>query len=131
MIKNELLKFSLWLIFYQVSQIESIETNLCTYDSFRNIRYKEISRIIKLYLEDVFMKAIKIGTKVEIYNDMVMTYDELPAKAYLIKFTKMSGFFLDEYFDIEVSEDKIYGGYMKKVEKSFCIRITPLTEIWV
>lgn len=63
------------------------------------------------------MKAIKIGTKVEIYNDMVMTYDELPAKAYLIKFTKMSGFFLDEYFDIEVSEDKIYGGYMKKVEK--------------
>ena len=64
------------------------------------------------------MKAIKIGTKVEIYNDMVMTYDELPAKAYLIKFTKMSGFFLDEYFDIEVSEDKIYGGYMKKVEKS-------------
>lgn len=63
------------------------------------------------------MKAIKIGTKVEIYNDTVMTYDELPARAYIVRFTKMSGFYLDEYSDIEVKEDKIYGGYLKKVEK--------------
>ena len=42
------------------------------------------------HLEDIFsikhntrrstMKAIKIGTKVEIYNDTVMTYNELPAR---------------------------------------------------
>lgn len=63
------------------------------------------------------MKAIKIGTKVEIYNDTVLTYDELPAKAYIIRFTKMSGFYLDEYTDIEVTEDRIYGEHMKKVEK--------------
>lgn len=38
------------------------------------------------------MKAIKIGTKVEIYNDTVMTYNELPARAYIVRFEKMSGF---------------------------------------
>ncbi len=27
------------------------------------------------------MKAIKIGTKIEIYNDTVMTFNELPARA--------------------------------------------------
>ncbi|MBO5032078.1 MAG: AAA family ATPase [Lachnospiraceae bacterium] len=63
------------------------------------------------------MKAIKIGTKVEIYNDTVLTYDELPAKAYIVRFTKMSGFYLDEYMDIAVTEGKIYGEHMKKVEK--------------
>lgn len=63
------------------------------------------------------MKAIKIGTKVEIYNDTVTTYDRLPAKNYIIKFEKLSGFYLDEYADIAVKEDKIYGGHMQKAEK--------------
>ena len=63
------------------------------------------------------MKAIKIGTRVEIYNDTVKTYNSLPAKTYIIQFEKMSGFYLDEYADIAVKEDKIYGGHMQKVEK--------------
>lgn len=63
------------------------------------------------------MKAIKIGTKVEIYNDAVVTYDGLPAGAYVIRFGKMSGFYLDEYADIRINEEKIYGGYFKKVQK--------------
>lgn len=63
------------------------------------------------------MKAIKIGTKVEIYNDTVMTYNELPAKTYIIRFEKMTGFYLDEYADIEVKEEKIYGEHVQKVEK--------------
>lgn len=63
------------------------------------------------------MKAIKIGTKVEIYNDTVTTYNELPAKAYIVRFAKMTGFYLDEYPDIQVKEDKIYGERMKKVQK--------------
>lgn len=63
------------------------------------------------------MKAIKIGTKVEIYNDAVTTYDRLPAKTYIIKFEKLSGFYLDEYADIVVKEDKVYGGQMQKVGK--------------
>ncbi len=63
------------------------------------------------------MKAIQIGTKVEIYNDTVKTYNELPARAYIVRFAKMTGFYLDEYPDIQVNEDKIYGERMKKVQK--------------
>lgn len=40
------------------------------------------------------MKAIKIGTKIEIYNDTVMTFNELPARAYIVRFEKMTGFYL-------------------------------------
>lgn len=63
------------------------------------------------------MKAIKIGTKVAIYNDTVMTYNELPARLYIVRFDKMTGFYLDEYADIQIQEDKIYGEHMKKVQK--------------
>lgn len=63
------------------------------------------------------MKAIKIGTKVEIYNDTVTTYNELPARPYIVRFEKMTGFYLDEYPNIQVNEDKIYGDRMKKVQK--------------
>ncbi len=63
------------------------------------------------------MKAIKIGTKVEIYNDTVMTYNELPARAYIVRFAKMTGFYLDEYMDFQIKEEKIYGEHMKKVQK--------------
>jgi len=63
------------------------------------------------------MKAIKIGNKVEIYHDMVRTFDELPPKTYVIKFTKLSGFYLEEYADIAVNEDKIYGKQLEKAQK--------------
>ncbi len=63
------------------------------------------------------MKAIKIGTKVEIYNDTVATYDRLPAKTYIIRFAKLSGFYLDEYSDIDVAEDRIYGNHVQKAQK--------------
>lgn len=63
------------------------------------------------------MKAIKIGTKIEIYRDTVMTYNELPARSYIVRFEKMTGFYLDEYPEIQVKENKIYGDHMKKVQK--------------
>ena len=63
------------------------------------------------------MKAIKIGNKVEIYNDMVRTFDELPPKTYVVKFSKLSGFYLEEYTDIAVHEKKIYGGQLEKAQK--------------
>lgn len=63
------------------------------------------------------MKAIKIGTKVEIYNDAVVTYNELPARSYIVRFEKMTGFYLEEYPDIQVKEDKVYGERLKKVQK--------------
>ena len=63
------------------------------------------------------MKAIKIGTKVEIYNDTVATYDRLPARTYIIRFAKLSGFYLDEYSDIDVTENRIYGNHVQKAQK--------------
>lgn len=63
------------------------------------------------------MKAIKIGNRVEIYNDMVRTFDRLPPKAYIVRFARQSGFYLEEYADIEVKEEKIYGGQLEKVNK--------------
>ncbi|MEZ3473994.1 MAG: ATP-binding protein [Lachnospiraceae bacterium] len=63
------------------------------------------------------MKAIKIGTKIEIYNDTVMTFNELPARAYIVRFEKMTGFYLDEYAEVEIKEDKIYGEHINKVKK--------------
>ncbi len=63
------------------------------------------------------MKAIKIGNKVEIYNDTVQTFDVLPPKTYAVKFEKMSGFYLEECADIRVSEGKVYGGQLEKAQK--------------
>lgn len=63
------------------------------------------------------MKAIKIGTKIEIYNDTVTTYNELPARSYIVRFGKMTGFYLDEYTDAQINEEKIYGEHMSKVQK--------------
>lgn len=63
------------------------------------------------------MKAIKIGNRVEIYNDMVHTFDELPPKTYAVRFAKLSGFYLEEYADITVNEEKIYGGQLEKAQK--------------
>ena len=63
------------------------------------------------------MKAIKIGTRVDIYNDAVTTYNELPARSYIVRFAEMTGFYLEEYSNIQVKEDKIYGEHMKKVHK--------------
>lgn len=68
------------------------------------------------------MKAINIGTTYDIYRDNVKTYDKLPAKNYIVRFNKMSGFYLEEYSDIEIKE-KIYGVHEAKVDKvlkSFC-----------
>jgi len=57
------------------------------------------------------------STKVEIYNDTVATYDRLPARTYIIRFAKLSGFYLDEYSDIDVAEDRIYGNHVQKAQK--------------
>lgn len=63
------------------------------------------------------MKAIKIGNRVEIYNDTVRTFDALPPKTYMVRFAKMSGFYLEEYADIAVNEEKVYGRQMEKARK--------------
>ena len=62
------------------------------------------------------MVAVKIGSTLRIYNDEVKTFSGLPPKAYIVKFDKMSGFYMEEYFDIVVDE-KIYGEHDEKVKK--------------
>lgn len=63
------------------------------------------------------MKAISTGNTYSIYDDSLKTYDKLPAQVYSIRFSKMSGYFLEKHSDIEISEDKIYGVHMEKVHK--------------
>lgn len=62
------------------------------------------------------MKAISIGAKYEIYDDSLKAYDRLPAKTYTVRFSKMSGFFLEARTDLVVKE-KVYGVHPEKADK--------------
>ena len=62
------------------------------------------------------MKAINIGDTFDIYTDTVKVYEKLPAKNYVVRFDKMSGFYLENYPDIKIKE-KIYGVHDQKVNK--------------
>lgn len=63
------------------------------------------------------MKAISTGNTYSIYDDSLKTYDKLPAFVYSVRFSKMSGFYLEKHVDIEINEDKIYGVHLEKVDK--------------
>lgn len=63
------------------------------------------------------MVAINIGNTYKIYDDSVKTYEKLPAKTYVVRFNKMTGFDLEEYFDIRTNEEKVYGVQAEKVSK--------------
>lgn len=62
------------------------------------------------------MKVINTGDVYRLYGDDVKTFDNLPARVYMVNFSKMSGFYLTNADDIEVGE-KIYGVHIEKVEK--------------
>lgn len=64
------------------------------------------------------MKAIKTGISFKIYDDSMKTFNELPARSYIVRFDKMKGFYLDEYADIQAKEVKIYGAHLHKVQKT-------------
>lgn len=63
------------------------------------------------------MKVVNSGKRYELYDDSLKTFDQLPAKSYVVKFHKMMGFYLEEYADISVKEEKIYGSHVEKVNK--------------
>lgn len=63
------------------------------------------------------MKVISTGKRYEIYEDDLRTYDKLPAKVFVIRFSKMTGFYLEESANIEIKESKIYGVHIGKVNK--------------
>ena len=58
------------------------------------------------------MKAISTGNVYRIYDDTLKTYDKLPAQPYVVRFAMQTGFYLERYADIEVTESKIYGVHL-------------------
>lgn len=71
------------------------------------------------------MKIVNVGNTYRTYDNSVKTFDELPAQMYIVRFDKMSGFFLEKYADIEIKE-KVYGVHESKVNK--VIRAFPKSQ---
>lgn len=63
------------------------------------------------------MKTINIGNQFEIYDDSLKVFDQLPTQVYIVRFSKMMGFYLERYPDIKINEDKVYGVHINKVQK--------------
>jgi len=63
------------------------------------------------------MKVINMANIYEIRDNTLKTFDELPAQTYVVRFSKMRGFYLELYTDIEIKEEKIYGVHLSKIDK--------------
>ena len=63
------------------------------------------------------MQVVNVGKTYEIYGDGLKTFDKLPSAVYSVRFSKMSGFYLEKHSDIEVNESKIYGVHDAKIQK--------------
>lgn len=63
------------------------------------------------------MKVISVGKRFEIYDDSLQHFDQLPAKAYSVRYSKETGFYLEEHLPIEINEEKIYGVHTEKIAK--------------
>lgn len=64
------------------------------------------------------MKIVNSNGKYMVFSDDLKTYDKLPAGTYNIVFSKMSGFSLLERSNVEEQNEKIYGNYIPKIEKT-------------
>ena len=62
------------------------------------------------------MQVVNTGNTFKIYDDSLKTFNQLPPQAYLVNFSKMSGFFLSTFDEININE-KIYGVHQEKCEK--------------
>jgi hypothetical protein len=63
------------------------------------------------------MKVISTGSKFDIYPDDLKSFDKLPADYYIVRFNPKAGFFLEKYSEFQMTETKIYGVHLDKVEK--------------
>lgn len=63
------------------------------------------------------MKVVQTGKRYQIYDEVIVK-DQFEPKSYVVKFAKMVGFYLEEYSEIKIREEKIYGEHMDKVNKS-------------
>lgn len=62
------------------------------------------------------MRVVNTGQTYKIYDNSLQTYEQLPVQVYTVEFNKMTGFFLQQYQNIAVTE-KIYGVHNEKVNK--------------
>ena len=62
------------------------------------------------------MKIVNTGNSFKIYDNSLKTFESLPIQSYIVRYDKMSGFFLETYPNIEITE-KIYGVHKEKVAK--------------
>ena len=62
------------------------------------------------------MQIVNTGHIYQIYDDGVKTFNQLPAQVYNVSFSKMTGFFLQKFDDIEITE-KVYGVATEKLDK--------------
>lgn len=64
------------------------------------------------------MKAIcQGGSTYDIFDDSLKVYEQLPAQPYIVRFSDKRGFYLEKYPNFEITESKIYGVHMAKVQK--------------
>jgi len=63
------------------------------------------------------MKVISTGSKYDIYPDDLKSYDRLPADYYMVRFHPKKGFYLEKYSEFQMTESKIYGIHLEKVNK--------------
>lgn len=63
------------------------------------------------------MRVVESGRKYKFYNNAITTYEQLPAKTYRVAFNDQEGFSLVETHDLEMTETKVYGQHLEKVDK--------------
>jgi len=63
------------------------------------------------------MRVINSNEQYKIYTNHVKIYNDLPSKIYTVAFNEMEGFSLLETNDFTITDTKIYGVHLAKVEK--------------
>lgn len=63
------------------------------------------------------MRIVASGSRYQIYNNDISTYDQLPAATYVVQFNEFSGYSLMREPDLITREPKIYGDHDRIVRK--------------
>lgn len=63
------------------------------------------------------MRVINSGNIYEVFDDSLRTYDSFPAQTYIIRFSNMKGFYLEEHPNSYSIGEKVYGCHVAKIQK--------------
>lgn len=63
------------------------------------------------------MRVVQFQDEYIIYSDHLVVTEQLKPQVYIVRFHPMRGFYLSDYPDIVVNEEKVYGVHDEKVEK--------------